>query len=376
MTVPMAANPLGFVTPKKIQHRDLEHTRTALAGWMAGRLPGVAELDLSPLVVPEGNGVANETVVFTARYTDTGGRRSRRFVARLESSQPLFTGTSLADHVDMATLLATQPGVPVPGVVGLEEDPSVLGAPFFVMEHVSGLVPSDRPHWSEAGWLADASPADRRRLWESAVTVMAGIHQVDAALAPFLQRPGDGRSGLEQGLTHWSRYYSWAAGGRSHPVMEAGLEWLEANLPAAPVTGLAWGDARIANMIFRGFRCVAVLDWDMVSLAGPESDLGWWIIQDHGAPRHLDGMGTPRETVELWEAVSGRPADDLHFSLVFNTFRLGAIRMRLARQLAAEDRLPPEMAGLETNNVAIQQLALLLDLDPPGPLTATLPGLD
>jgi hypothetical protein len=38
--------------------------------------------------------------------------------------------------------------------------------------------------------------------------------------------------------------------------------------------------------------------------------------------------------------------------------------------------LPPEMAGLETNNVAIQQLALLLGLDPPGPLTATLPEFD
>ena len=297
-------------------------------------------------------------------------------VARLEASQPLFTGIGLADHVAMATLLADQPGVPGPHVVGLEMDPSVLGVRFFVMEYVPGLIPSDRPHWSQSGWLADATSAQRHRLWESAVTVMARIHQVDPGRASFLQRPDDGPSGLEQAVAHWSRYFVWAAGGRSHPVMDAGREWLEAHLPSVPVTGLAWGDSRIPNMIFRDFRCVAVLDWDMVSLAGAESDLGWWIIQDHGAPRRLAGIGTPRETVDLWEEASGHRANDLHFSLVFNAFRLGAIRMRLARQLAAEDRLPSAMAGLETNNVAIQQLALLLDLEPPGPLTTTLPVLD
>jgi aminoglycoside phosphotransferase (APT) family kinase protein len=186
-----------------------------------------------------------------------------------------------------------------------------------------------------------------------------------------MERPQLGANGLEQELAHWRSYFRQAAGGHTHPVMEEGLGWLTANLPPQPVTGLAWGDSRIGNVIFVDFRCVSILDWDMASLAGGEIDLGWWIVQNNDTPRHLDGMGTPLETVELWEDLTGRRASDLFYHLVLNAFRLGAIRIRLARGLAGLGALSADSEALEHNNTGIQQVALLLDFTPPGRVTTT-----
>jgi aminoglycoside phosphotransferase (APT) family kinase protein len=204
---------------------------------------------------------------------------------------------------------------------------------------------------------------------------MARLHLVDPQRASFLEHHERGTTGLEQALTFWRSYYELAAEGREHRVMEEAGDWLCGNLPTDRPTSLAWGDARIGNMIFRDFTCVAVLDWDMVSLAGGESDLAWWILQDQGSAARLPGIGSLDETIGLWEQVTGRRAHDLHYYLTFNAFRLGAIRIRLAHQMAAISGPSPELIELETNNVAIQQLALLLGITPAGPVTATLPDL-
>ena len=61
------------------------------------------------------------------------------------------------------------------------------------------------------------------------------------------------------------------------------------------------------NLMFEGTQCTALLDWDMVSLAGAEADLAWWTIADHkytasrGVQR-LAGIGSPGDTMRLWEA--------------------------------------------------------------------------
>ena len=61
------------------------------------------------------------------------------------------------------------PSVPTPAVLGYEPDPDVVGAPFFVMERVDGVVPTDHPSWAAEGFIVDAEPAQRRALWERTV---------------------------------------------------------------------------------------------------------------------------------------------------------------------------------------------------------------
>ena len=90
---------------------------------------------------------------------------------------------------------------------------------------------------------------------------------------------------------------------------------MQANAPAAdPELGLCWGDARINNQLFGpDFEVRAVVDWEMVTLADPMMDLGWWLFLDRHfhegmpAPR-LEGFPTREEMVARYEQTSGRTA--------------------------------------------------------------------
>jgi aminoglycoside phosphotransferase (APT) family kinase protein len=355
--------------PLKADAHDAAALRTALERWLARRLPNAADLRLSPVQRPNGNGVSNETVLFDA----TSGGTTHRLVGRLQTDDPLYLDVGIERQHQMYEALFAA-GLPVPRVIGYEPDAGVLGTPFFVMSRVEGLVPPDNPHWTREGWVVDATEVERERLWRSAVEQLVALHAVDTSRLPFLDRPDAGHSGLEQDLTYWRRSYRWAAQGEEHPVMEAAEAWLLANLPAAPEGGLSWGDCRPENMVFEDFRCTALLDFETASLAGPSVDLAWWALMDKR--RALPGFGTPQQTVDLYRELSGRELPELRYGLVLCAFRLAAIYLRLAAQLETRGLLTEHNRDLGRNSEKLQQLALLLDLPLRGEITASLPPLD
>ena len=63
--------------------------------------------------------------------------------------------------------------VPVPRVLALCDDPDVVGAPFYAMAEVEGVV------YREPGQTAELTAAQRRALAEELVDVLARIHEVD-----------------------------------------------------------------------------------------------------------------------------------------------------------------------------------------------------
>jgi aminoglycoside phosphotransferase (APT) family kinase protein len=280
----------------------------------------------------------------------------------------------------MYQFLSDETDIPVPDVLGFEEDRSLLGDRFFLMQRVAGQVPPDDPPFHQAGWVTQLSTEERHAMWRNAVEVMARLHAVDPEALPILKRPHLGRSGLEQELRHWLTYAKWC-GGDQHSIVAAAGKWLLDNFPDDPPTTLSWGDSRVGNMIFQGSEVVAVLDWDMVSLAGPEADLAWYLIMDQaatvsqGVPR-LPGFGTPQDTVALWEALSGRNARNLDWHAVFTSYRMAGIMIRLATMLKSQGRLAPESQYLLTNNIGIQWLSQLLHLPPAGPITTPWLGWD
>jgi aminoglycoside phosphotransferase (APT) family kinase protein len=139
-----------------------------------------------------------------------------------------------------------------------------------------------------------------------------------------------------------------------------------------PEIGLCWGDARINNQLFGpDYKVVAVLDWEMVTLADPMMDLGWWLFLDRHfhegmpAPR-MEGFPTREEMVAHYESVSGRTPRDLEFYEVFAGLRFAVVMMRLAT-LLEEFELVPDATEMETNNSVTRVLAEMLDLPSPGP---------
>lgn len=312
--------------------RDPEATRQALLRWLRPRVDQA--IDIERIDVPPA-GASSDTLVVSVRI---GAGRRERWIVRIQASSfQIYQDPGVEKQFRVLDALARHTNVPVPRVHWYEADASILGAPFFVMEAVDGqVVPLQ---YNGPGWLADASPAQRERLWQSGVEHLARVHATDVAHLGFLDRPHLGPTGLDQEIATWHAYLEWVRP-EPHPALERGARWLADHAPRHRPTGLAWGDAQIANMIFRDGRCVAVIDWETVSLGGAEEDLAWWLIfdalyaEEAGVPR-LPGLGGREATLTLWSHHAGRKPLDMEWQDVFAAFRLAVIMERAATLYAA-----------------------------------------
>ncbi|HWV88431.1 MAG TPA: phosphotransferase family protein [Capillimicrobium sp.] len=356
--------------PTKQVQRDLAQARGVVRSWLADHLTAGDDLHVGELSMPAATGTSNESLLFTATWSEDGETVTRRFVLRLDNPHSLYLESPARLHYEVCEVLGEETSVPVPAVLAYEPDPSLLGVPFFLMEHVEGRAPSDQPPFNVEGWVVDLDPGERRTMWRNFVEVMASMHQLDVGLLPMLE----GRS-LAGEVDRWVRHPAWTHGDQDpHPVLSATATWLQEHLPQDAPAGFAWGDARLQNVLFgAGGAVSAVVDLDMVSLAGGESDLAWFCVCNHyqsaltGRPQ-LEGIGTGRETVELWQRLVGREPRHWDYHLVLATYRLALVMARLAVFVAAAGM--PEVAGkITAENAAIPYLAQMLDLPWEGPVT-------
>lgn len=329
--------------------RDLGTIRKQIHQWMQAKLPDAADVGLSDFRVPLGSGSASETLLFDATWTRAGETITTPLVTRIK---PTTLGHHYQDHFEdeyrILEILGHRSGVPVPRTYWYEHDKSVIGEEFCVLEQVHGQVPSDNPPFNTAGFVLDASPAQRRKLWESGVRTLCRLHTASLGDLSFL-RPKTGQSGLRHELEQTHRANEWAADGPLDPVVERAGRYLEENFPSAATEALSWGDARLGNMMFRDFECVAVLDWDLASLGGPLVDLGFWIFMEQSWPDpRLDGLGDRDETLRIWERETGISAESVHWYEVFAGYRLAAAlvshdrKMRAKGVVRADYRTPKE----------------------------------
>jgi aminoglycoside phosphotransferase (APT) family kinase protein len=354
--------------------RDHAADRERLQRWLRPRLAGAEGLELSELRAPQSSGFSNDTLLFEIGYRQAGRAHREALVARI---QP--TGFQVFPEYDMALQFRTlellaETDVPVPRARWLEtQDSSVLGAPFYVMDQVSGRVPPDNPPYHVAGWVTEISPEERTALWWSGIGCIARIHRLDwrAVGFGFLDRPERGATPLDQQLAYYGDYFRWAAGGREQPTIEAAFAWLLKQKPSGEPTVLSWGDARIGNILFDGSRPAAVLDWEMVGIGSPEMDLAWQIFLDK---HHSLGIEQPRlpgfpsydETVLRYQEQTGFTVRHLHYYEIFAGFRFAVIMLRLAQQMVIY-KVMDEATGraFERNNTVTRLLARLLELPAP-----------
>jgi aminoglycoside phosphotransferase (APT) family kinase protein len=312
--------------------RDYEATAPRIAAWLEGRLG--SEVTVSNLRVPEGAGLANETLLFEASYLDKGERRTRGLVIRVKPEKvQLFPDPDFDGLYRLLATLRDRDFVKVPNVLWREDDRAVLGSPFFVMDMLQARTPVSHPVYTAHGWLAEASPEQRRVAWTTAVEALASVHRTPGEAVSFIGWPQYGPTGEDQQIGYWESYGRWCGFAIPDEVLELG-EWVKKHRPHDPGIYLSWGDARMGNMMFGpDFRLAAVLDWDQMSLAHPRHDLVWWMHFDHhysigsGVPRP-PGMGEPAETLAMWEDLTGIKAGDTTWYEVFMAYKLGMISMK------------------------------------------------
>ena len=331
--------------------RDLQDLAGILAGWLAGRQAGASDVEVSNLAYPRGAGQSHETILFDVTWTVAGERRTDGLVVRIKPGAfTVYPDDLFIEQYRVMQVMRDLGHVPVADTLWLEEDPGVLGAPFFVMRKLSGRVPVSVPPYSQAGWVYDATPDQRRRMWENGVRALAAIQRTPLDAVRFLEGPGHAREGLDQEFDKYSRVAAWVQEDRAIPVLDAALQRLRDLWPANRPAGIVWGDARIGNIMFDDkFDVVAVMDWEQPSLGGALNDLAWWTTNSeimHGANEsrpHLAGMGSRQETMDLWEEITGLSAQDLEWYEDFTRLKMSCLGIRMA---ALRDQPLPDEAAL------------------------------
>ena len=221
-------------------------------------------------------------------------------------------------------------GVPVPEVLGLCEDASVVGTPFFVMRFVSGRIFWD-PTLPEL-----ASNEERGTLYRDYIGALAELHGVDYAKVGLADY---GKVGGYVGrqVERWSKQYE-ASRTSEIPAMEALLTWIRKDTPQSDDTTLIHGDYRIDNLMFAGDepRALAIIDWELSTLGHPISDLAYACMGYHlnmpgrGGLAGVDvaalGIPNEQEMVDAYCVLTGRKQlADWPYFMAFGIFRLAAI---------------------------------------------------
>jgi aminoglycoside phosphotransferase (APT) family kinase protein len=331
MNAPSASKPGVLVTPAV---RDLSVLAGQLADWLGRRMPDASDVSIDNLDYPRGAGRSHETILFDAAWTEGGQRHARGLVVRIKpTSYLVYLDDMFTQQYQLMRTLRESGRVRVAEVLWFEEDPAILGAPFFVMEKLNGRVPVTIPSYMEQGWVVEASPAQRARLWENGVRQLAAIRSVPLEKVAYL--PGAGGDGFGEEWNRWRRYLEHLLSVRPLPAMEAAWRQLEETTPRNRPPGIVWGDARLGNMMADdNFEIMAVMDWEQPSLGGALHDLGWWVLDDRmkiasrgGQP--LEGWGSRDETIALWGEVTGVSTDEIDWYETFAAFKSSCLAVHM-----------------------------------------------
>ena len=212
-------------------------------------------------------------------------------------------------------------------------DESILGAPFYLMERVHGVVLR-----RELPPGLDLTPPTARRLSESFIDNLAALHGLDY-VALGLADLGKPQGYLERQVKGWTdRYY----GSKTHelPEVERITAWLQERMPAQSGATLVHNDYKYDNMLLDAndiTRIVAVLDWEMCTLGDPLTDLGtalaYWVQADDPAdvrparwgPTATPGSLSRLELLDRYQAKTGRDVSDIVFYYAFALFKTAVI---------------------------------------------------
>jgi aminoglycoside phosphotransferase (APT) family kinase protein len=327
--------------------RDVTTLPKVLSEWLSTVTPGGVLPDITVESGIDSNGMSSETIVLTGRWEQDGEQVQQKWVARVAPTQadvPVFSSYRLDHQFEVMRLAGELTDVPVPTMRWLENTGSVLGTPFFLMDHVDGIVPPDvMPYTFGGNWFFDAAPDKQRELQDSTVDILAKLHSIPDATNTFhflAQADPPGDTALRRHFGWLKEWYDFSVPdiGNS-PLVERALSWLEDNFPddvAATEPVLVWGDSRVGNVLYRDFRPVAVLDWEMACVGPRELDVAWMIFA-HMVFQELCGLaglpGLPQVLREddvraTYHALTGVELGDLTWFYAYSAVVWACVFMR------------------------------------------------
>ncbi|HYO62638.1 MAG TPA: phosphotransferase family protein [Pyrinomonadaceae bacterium] len=236
----------------------------------------------------------------------------------------------------LAAVHAAFPLAPRPFV--LCEDPSVIGATFYLMERRHGLV----VRAAEPPQLKDDVDA-RRRASAALVVTLAELHRVDVGRDERLLALGKPAGFVARQVRGWAE--RWRGSQTSELAeMDALANWLDARLPPDPPRpSLVHGDYKLDNVMLDARdvgRVVAVLDWEMSAVGDPLVDLGitlaYWVHtaqaargESVGSVTFAEGWFAREEILERYAARTGFDLSNVTFYEVFAVFKIAVVLQQI-----------------------------------------------
>ena len=356
-------------TPLEMQRssRSPDVVRARLGDWLRTQQP---DAEITDFEGTSANGMSSDTLMVDATWTVDGIAEPHRLVARVAPDMhdvPVFPSYDLTRQFELIRAVGEQTTVPVPEMLWNEPSAEPLGAPFFVMSRIDGVVPPDvMPYNFGDSWLFNATSEEQRTLQDATVDLLAELH--DMPVPDFLDFDEPGDTALRRHVAHTRAWYDFAARDTGPAALiEQGFDWLDAHWPATEsATVVSWGDARIGNVLYRDFRPVAVLDWEMAGAGPRELDVAWFIhahrvFEDLATMLGLPGMPDfmrREDVVARYAAASGYELRDLDFYEVYCAVQWGIVYLRTGtRQVRfGERQMPPEPDELLYNREPLERM--------------------
>lgn len=231
-------------------------------------------------------------------------------------------------------LAAVHPFFPeAPQVHHLCEDPSVIGAVFFLMERRHGYILRDR-----IPGPVSAIPGYQGRISAAFIDCMARLHGVDIE-AHGLLALGKPEGFVDRQVKGWTDRWH-RAKTEEVPEMDAVIRWLEDRIPVSGNPTLVHNDFKLDNVMLdlhRPDRIGAVLDWEMTTVGDPLADLGltlcYWVwangddVRTAGIPALTlqPGWWTREQLIERYAELTRRDCSAVGYHEVLGVFKLAVI---------------------------------------------------
>ncbi|MHA6317691.1 phosphotransferase family protein [Altererythrobacter sp. CAU 1778] len=291
----------------------------ALEDWISGQIG--SDTQVSSITKFEG-GQSNPTYRVVTSAGDMVLRR-KPFGKLLPSAHAVEREYRLIDALHPT-------GVPVAKPIALCDDAEVIGAPFYLMEMVTG-----RTFWN--GSLPDCAPEERGAIYRAMIAALARLHAVEPVAVGLgdYGAPGDY---FARQVGRWTKQYR-AAETEEIAEVERLIEWLPATMPVQDRTSIIHGDYRIDNMIYAPDRpeILAIIDWELSTLGDPMADFAYlamnWAMPAGERGAQLGGLDLPalgiptldQATQQYCELTGRTSVPDLNWYFAFNLFRLVGI---------------------------------------------------
>lgn len=226
---------------------------------------------------------------------------------------------------------------PAPQVLVYCDDASVLGAPFYLMERIPGVIirrdpPRGLPFTNETA----------RQLSESFIDNLVRLHALDYGRIGLADL-GKPHGYLERQVRGWiDRYH----GSETHklPEVERISPWLVEHMPFSSEATLIHNDYKYDNVVLDPedvTHIIGVLDWEMSTIGDPLTDLGttlaYWLDPHDSAelreirwsPSMYAGSLTRAQLVERYVRATGRDSSNMVFYLAFARFKVAVILQQI-----------------------------------------------